>query len=122
MTECRYCHSTSVSWSKTKAGKPMLVEVRPPIPHFRFCPKQKKPLKQKSLGKAPGRSQRAKDAIAGLRNLGLKARESTAAVDAVREDCTGGGAELVKAALIHRDEERLAHVAKSETHGTEESQ
>ncbi len=41
MPKCNRCGSTTVAWGKTKAGKPMLVEVRPSIPHKAFCPAQK---------------------------------------------------------------------------------
>ena len=106
MPECRDCHSTSVAWGKTKDGHPFLIEVRPPIPHSRFCPKQAKPLKQKSLGKAPGRSERAKEAISYLLELKWKVRECEEAVDAVSADCTGDVGELVKAALAHVGKEK----------------
>ena len=104
MPECRDCHSTSVAWEKTSAGGWMLVEVRAPIPHFRFC--LAKPQKQKSLGKAPGRSERAKEAISYLRELGWKVRECEEAVDAVSADCTGDVNALVKAALAHVRKEK----------------
>ena len=57
MTECRDCHSTSVAWGKTKGGKPMLVEVRPQIPHFIFCSKQSGTKRKRNAeGSVPGRS------------------------------------------------------------------
>ena len=39
MPECKYCGSTSVHLGKTKAGKPMLFELR--TPHFVFCSKKR---------------------------------------------------------------------------------
>ena len=106
MPQCSSCGSTSVKWGKTKNGHPFLVEVRPPIPHSRFCPKQTKPQKQKSLGKAPGRSERDKEAISYLLELKWKVRECEEAVDAVSADCTGDVAKLVEAALAHVGKEK----------------
>ena len=110
MTKCSRCGSTSVEWGKTKAGHSFLVEVRPAIPHSRFCPEQDGKLGKKASpldqAKLLPRSARSEDAIAFLVGLGWKVRESEAAVDAVAKDCTGDLKELVRVALKATDEVR----------------
>ena len=79
MPTCSRCNSTSVAWGKTKAGYPMLVEVRPPIPHKAFCEAVvRKPKKAKT--KKVERTEAQVDASGALMALGDTATEAVAAV------------------------------------------
>jgi Holliday junction resolvasome RuvABC DNA-binding subunit len=86
---CRDCGKECV-WGKTKAGRPILMDLRP---HFIGCTKRH--INGKS-GSSPARSGALEDAVTALRSLGYLKREALAMLDGV---APGEASDMVLAAL-----------------------
>lgn len=111
MTECRDCGlAEDLEWGETKAGKPILMEIRR-VPHFAICPAKKNGATARRQPRKSGDSPATEAALEALtgkppRGLGFKVREAKGMVERVPAAVIDARdvAEIVREALMRNHE------------------